>query len=191
KTLGLLFRAILIGGIANAGFIVTFASVGTIISLGARALLKMIPWIGLVIGALLVILGIWLLFGRHLSIPSLFSLKVEKSRHLRSFFLFGIAYSLASLTCTLPIFLAVVGSTFTAGRVFQSVVQFFVYALGMGFILVALTISIAFFKGVLIKSLRRVVPYVERISAIILLGAGGYIIYYWLSKGAFFMSLGQ
>ena len=154
--------------------------VGTIISLGIRILINAIPWIGLLIGALLVFLGIWLLAGRHLSIPGLVSLKFERNRNLKSFFLFGVAYGLASLTCTLPLFLAVIGGVFITGGLFQAIAQFFAYSLGMGAVLIALTISLAFFKGVLIKHLRRLVPYVERVSAVILLGAGGYIIYYWL-----------
>ena len=98
-------------------------------------------------------------------------------------FLFGVVYGLASLTCKLPLFLAVVGSVFTNGGIAQAIGQFLAYSLGMGIVLIALTISLAFFKGVLAKYLRTLVPYVERISAVLLLGAGGYIIYYWLFTG--------
>ena len=45
-----LFRALVIGVVTTSGFLILFTATGTIISLGARALIKTIPWIGLVIG---------------------------------------------------------------------------------------------------------------------------------------------
>jgi hypothetical protein len=36
---------------------------------------------------------------------------------------------------------------------------------------------------VLVRYLQRLVPYVERVGALLLLGAGGYIVYYWLTAG--------
>ncbi len=185
-----LFRALVIGGVTTSGFLILFTATGTIISLGARALIKTIPWIGLVIGALLVFLGIWLLTGRHLSIPGLSSIKFERNRNLKGFFVFGIVYGLASLTCTLPIFLAVIGSVFATGGILQALAQFLAYSLGMGAVIVLLTMSLAFFKGVMLKYLRKVVPYVERISAVLLLGAGGYIVYYWLVVGRLIQRIG-
>lgn len=184
------FRAIVIGGVTTFGFLILFAIAGTIISLGARVLIKAIPWIGLVIGALLVFLGIWLLTGHHLSIPGLPSLKFERKRNLTGFFVFGIAYGLASLTCTLPIFLAVIGSVFATGGILQALAQFLAYSVGMGTVIVLLTISLAFFKGSMLKYLRKVVPFVERISAVLLLGAGVYIAYYWLVAGRLIFRIG-
>jgi cytochrome c biogenesis protein CcdA len=94
-----------------------------------------------------------------------------------------VAYGLASLSCTLPVFLVVVGSTFTRQGIGGGLIQFLAYGLGMGIVLMALTLSLALFEGVLVGHLRRLVPYVERVSAILLLGAGVYIVSYWLTKG--------
>ena len=55
--------------------------------------------------------------------------------------------------------------------------------------LVALTVSLGLFKGALVKYLRKIVPYVERISAVLLLGAGGYIVYYWIVVGRLFQNI--
>ena len=54
----------------------------------------------------------------------------------------------------------------------------------------ALTLSLALFEGVLVGALRRVVPYVERAGAVLLLGAGVYIVYYWLTLGQLLRTLG-
>jgi len=182
-TLPRLLRALLVGGTLTAGFLVLFILAGTLISLGARALVSAMPWIGLLIGAGLVLLGGWLLLGRHLALPGLPQLQVHRERSLRSIFLFGVAYGLASLSCTLPVFLVVVGSTFIRQGVGAGLVRFLAYGLGMGAVLMALTLSLALFEGVLVGYLRRLMPYVERAGAVLLLGAGAYIIYYWLTFG--------
>jgi len=178
-----LARALVVGGTLTAGFLVLFALAGTLISLGAYALVSLMPWFGLLIGVGLVLLGIWLLMGRHVSVPGLPQPEVGRGRGLRSIFIFGMAYGLASLSCTLPIFLVVVGSAFTRQGVAAGLTQFLAYGLGMGLVLMALTLSLALFEGVFVRHLRRLMPYVERAGALLLLGAGGYIIYYWLTAG--------
>jgi cytochrome c-type biogenesis protein len=52
--------------------------------------------------------------------------------------------------------------------------------LGMGSILIAVTIGTALFQGSVIKWLRWAIPYVHRASAMFLLAAGAYLIYYWV-----------
>ncbi|MCP4342974.1 MAG: cytochrome C biogenesis protein, partial [Desulfobulbaceae bacterium] len=37
-------------------------------------------------------------------------------------------------------------------------------------------------EGVVVGTLRKILPYVQKISALLLLLAGGYIVYYWLSS---------
>ena len=182
-TLPRLPRALLVGGTLTAGFLALFALAGTLISLGAYALVTAMPWIGLLIGVGLVLLGGWLLLGRHLALPGLPQLRVGRERNLRNILLFGAAYGLASLSCTLPIFLVVVGGSFTRQGIVGGLAQFLAYGLGMGAVLMALTLSLALFEGVLVGYLRRLVPYVERAGAVLLLGAGAYIVYYWLTVG--------
>jgi cytochrome c biogenesis protein CcdA len=182
-TLPQLLRALIVGGTLTAGFLILFALAGTLISLGAYALVSLMPWFGLSIGVGLVLLGTWLLLGRQVSVPGLPQMEVGQGRGLRSIFLFGMAYGLASLSCTLPIFLVVVGSAFTGQGVAAGLVQFIAYGAGMGVVLMALTLSLALFEGVLVDHLRRLMPYVERAGAVLLVGAGGYIVYYWLTTG--------
>jgi len=189
-TLSRLLQALLVGGTLTAGFVVLFALAGTLISLGAYTLVTVMPWIGLLIGVGLVLLGGWLLLGHHLALPGLLKLPVRRERTLRSIFLFGVAYGLASLSCTLPVFLVAVGSVFTSQGIGTGLAQFLAYGLGMGVLLMALTLSLALFKGVLLRYLQRVVPYVERAGAVLLLGAGAYIVYYWLTAGQLLRAVG-
>lgn len=189
-TLSRLLHALLVGGALTAGFVVLFALAGTVISLGAYALVRAMPWIGLLIGAGLMLLGAWLLWGHHLAVPGLPPLPGRRERTLGGIFLFGVAYGLASLSCTLPVFLVAVGSVFTGVGIGVGLVQFLAYGLGMGVVLMALTLSLALFKGALLGSLKRAVPYVERAGALLLLAAGAYIVYYWLSAGQLLRTIG-
>ena len=50
----------------------------------------------------------------------------------------------------------------------------------MGSVLVAVTVGAALFRGVVATWLRRLVPYVHRMSSMFLIGAGVYLIYYWV-----------
>ena len=102
---------------------------------------------------------------------------------MRSFFIFGIAYATASLSCTLPVFLTVVGGSLAVSGFAAASMQFVSYALGMGLVILFLTLTIAMFKGAAVGQLRAALPYVERVSALLMIGAGAYIVYYWLIKG--------
>jgi cytochrome c biogenesis protein CcdA len=95
-------------------------------------------------------------------------------------FLFGIAYAVGSLSCTLPVFLVVVGSALATQGFIASLGQFLAYALGMGLVLIAVTVGAAMFRGTVARWLRSAIPYVHRMSALFLLGAGAYLIYYWV-----------
>ena len=180
-------RALLVGATVSAGFVVLFAAVGTPIGLGARGIADAFPWIGLIIGVLLVVAGAYLLSGGKLynnfaaSISGRFGNANSKS--VRSYFTFGLAYGTASLSCTLPIFLAVIGGTFTAETFLDSVWQFVLYGLGMGFVILVLTINMAQFKGAMTVVLRKLLPHVGVISAVMMLVAGTFIVYYWLTIG--------
>lgn len=180
-------RALLVGATVSSGFILLFGAAGLVISFGGSALLAAMPALGTVIGGALVLIGLWMLAGRTLYTGAFERLagrigdpgKVST----RGFFLFGLAYGAASLSCTLPVFLAVVGSSLTAGGPLAGAGQFLSFGVGMAVVLMALTLALAFFKQGVVKWLRGAVRYVQLASAVLLVLAGAYIIYYWLSSG--------
>jgi cytochrome c-type biogenesis protein len=101
----------------------------------------------------------------------------------RNVFLFGVAYGIASLACTLPIFLLVVGSSLVTRGLLASLGQFIGYGLGMGTLLTAVTLSVALFKGALVSWLRKLLPAVHQVSAALMAIAGAFIVAYWLYYG--------
>ncbi|NHZ71759.1 MAG: cytochrome c biogenesis protein CcdA [Aquificales bacterium] len=175
------FKALMLGTAATAGFVVIFAIAGTLISLGGQWLIRVFPFAGVAIGAVMVLLGLWLVITRRtLGIMAASRVTVSRERNLRNVFLFGIAYAVGSLSCTLPIFLVVVGGSLASQGWAASFSQFISYALGMGSILIAVTLGSAFFQGAVAKWLRQAMPYVHRASALFLVAAGAYLIYYWV-----------
>ncbi|HXG35382.1 MAG TPA: cytochrome c biogenesis protein CcdA [Dehalococcoidia bacterium] len=186
-SLGQLGRGLLVGGAVTAGFVILFATIGLAFGFGAQSVVTSFPWIGLSIGVLLVLAGAWLVHG-----GTLYSALGERlaarmgdptRAGIKGYFLFGLSYGTASLSCTLPIFLTVVGGTVAVSEILPSAGQFILYALGMGSVIMALTISMAIFKAALVGRVAKIVPYIQPLSAVLLLVAGGYIVYYWLTFG--------
>ncbi len=176
-------RALLIGAVVSLGFILLFGLAGVVVSAGGNAILSIMPWVGAVIGVVLVLMGVWMFAGRGLYTGVFERVAGQvgdpKAMSVRSFFLFGLAYGLASLSCTLPVFLAVIGSSVAAGSFASGALQFLSYGLGMASVLLTLTLALAFFKQGMVLWFRKTVPYVQLASGILLVVAGGYIIYYW------------
>jgi cytochrome c biogenesis protein CcdA len=174
-------KALALGGVATAGFLVILTVAGIVIAAGGQWLIRVFPFAGLAIGGAMALLGIYLLIThRTLGILAASRVTVSPQRNLRNVFLFGIAYATGSLSCTLPIFLVVVGSSLASQSLVNSFVQFIGYGLGMGTILIAVTVGAALFRGTVIRWLRKAMPYVHRMSALFLAGAGAYLVYYWL-----------
>lgn len=186
-TLVQMARAVLVALAVTSGFVLLFGGVGLVISAGGRAIVQWVPWVALVVGLLLVVLGLATLRGWYL--PAGFAARLAnrlgdpKGVSVQGFFVFGLAYAITSLSCTLPVFLTVVGGSLAVEGFASAALQFVSYALGMGLVILVLTLGLAAFKGAAVKVVRKVLPYTERISAALLIVAGGYIVYYWLVKG--------
>ena len=186
-------RALLVGGVVTAGFVLLFGVTGLVIGAGAQSVVDIFPWIGLSIGIVLAIAGAWLLRGGTLytGLAERVAARVGNPSQVgvRGYFLFGVSYGTASLSCTLPIFLAVVGSTLAVGGFLAATGQFVVYALGMGLVIMFLTLGMALFRGAIVGALRKGLPYVQPVSAAFMILAGSYIVFYWLTIGGLSDSL--
>lgn len=176
-------RAVQVAAMATAGFLAVFAGVGGVFALGGRALMALVPWAALGIGVILIIVGIAAWFGKIASVPLPTVTTVRYGPGLLPGFVFGIGYAVASLSCTLPIFLVVVGSALATGGVIGTFVPFLAYALGMGAVLGGVALAAALLKGAVVRWLAAMTRYVERVGAALLVAAGAYLVYYQLSTG--------
>lgn len=180
-------RALWVALVVTLGFSMIFLAVGFVVAGGGLALMNLIPWFALLIAAVLLVAGVWLLFGQNFPLPSLSKIAATigdpRDITVKGFFLFGLAYGLASLGCALPIFLAMIGGAVATGNPTLVARQCLAYVAGTACILALLTVAIAFVKqGLVLGALRKMLPHMQKLTAFFLLAAGVYIIYYWLSS---------
>jgi cytochrome c-type biogenesis protein len=168
-------QGVLVGLLVSAGFLAVFVAVGLPVSYGATVVAEALPWTGIAIGVVLFALGLALLAGRSFYLTARSPLRVRRERRLGAMLLFGVGYGIASLACTLPIFLALVGVATGASKL----MVFAAYGAGMALVLTALSVGAALMREGLARSLKRVLPYMERIAGALLAVAGAYIAYYW------------
>jgi cytochrome c biogenesis protein CcdA len=180
SALGRIADGLLVGLVVTAGFLAVFTTMGATVALGVQPVVRATPWVTMVIGIALVGLGAWLLAGKAISVH-LPGITVNTGSGYRSLFVFGIAYALGSLSCTLPVFMLVVSSGLAAGSALGSVSVFLAYGLGMATVLTLLCLGTAGFRELLVRRIRRVYPFLNRISGTLLVIGGAYVIYYWIS----------
>lgn len=175
-------RALRIGGIVASGFLLVFGVVGVLVTLGMRSIISAVPWAAIVVGVGIAVLGIAMLRGYEpkLSLPA--PGRVREGRGATAVFLFGVSYAVASLSCTLPIFLAVVAGAIPNSTLLGGLLLFVVYGLGMSLVLVAVTVALALGRQRLVGRLRRSAAYVNRVSGAVLVLAGGYIVWFWATN---------
>lgn len=186
-------RALAVGVTLTLGFVLFFGLIGvltsTIISQGT--IFEKIPYVTLVFGILLIPLGLAMLFGFEpkINIPRL--QKGGKTRDLPSIFMFGVSYAAVSLSCTAPIFLGTVIGSFTRSSFGEGLAAFFAYAIGMGLVITVLTIAMAVFRASVANTFRKVLPYVNKASGVLLIFTGIFLIIYARWELSTFSSTGE
>lgn len=172
-----LLRALATGAIVSAGFLVVFGAVGILVTAGVGGIRDIIPWVMVVIGSGLVVLGFTMLRGFKLSLALPQLQKGGDTRTAKSIFLFGLSYGTASLSCALPLFLVplLAADSFASG-----VAAFGAYGAGMSLSLIALTVSMGVARGALLGPLRKMMQYQDRIAGVFLMIAGAYTVFFWL-----------
>jgi len=170
-------RALVVSAAVTAGFLVVFGVMGLAWSSVSSVIGRRLPWFTLVIGVGLVVLGVAVLRGFEptLRLPHL---DLNRSgRELVTMFLFGISYAVASLSCTIPVFISLVSVTLD-GSFGQSVGAFVAYGLGMGMTLAILTVAVALARTGVVTAFRRLMPHMAAISGALLIVAGIFVGYY-------------
>ncbi|QGG93720.1 cytochrome c biogenesis CcdA family protein [Actinomarinicola tropica] len=171
-------RAIGVALSVTAGFVVVFGVIGLAITQLSLSIFDALPWVTMIIGAGLVVLGIAMLRGFQLSLRLPKVQMGTGGRELSSMFLFGISYALVSLSCTIGLFLPVIAPTVRSNNLVAGVAGFVMYAVGMGLVLSAITVALALAKGGLVRNLRRAQPHINKVSGALLVLAGTYLAYY-------------
>jgi cytochrome c-type biogenesis protein len=171
-------RALVSTGCLTLGFVAVFGIFGLVVAPVASGVQRYLPWVTLVLGLLLVLAGIWLLAGRSLPVLGWSPKGAGLSRRFGSMVAFGVTYALASLTCTIAPFLAVVVTSFRSGSVLQGAGLFVAYGVGMGLLVGAASLTVALAQESLITRLRRFGGVAARVAGLLLVLVGAYVAYY-------------
>jgi len=188
-------RAIAATAAMAAGFATVFGAFGLLTVSAASTVQRYLPFATIVIGIALVALGIWLLLGRELTAltPERVLRKTQwaPTARLGSMFGYGISYAIASLSCTIAPFLAVTGAGLRGGSVAGALSVYLAYAAGFTLVVGVLAVAAALSSAAVADRMRRIIPYVNRISGVLLLVVGLYVAYYGLYEVRLFTGNGS
>lgn len=171
-------RALVSTALMTLGFVAVFGVFGLVISPVASGVQQYLPWVTVGLGITLAATGGWLLAGRSLPAIGWSPRGPRVQRRAGSLVMFGAAYALASLTCTIAPFLAVVVASFRSGSPAEGTALFVAYGLGMGLLVGVAALAVALTRDSLIDRLRRFGGAVPRVAGGLILVVGAYVGYY-------------
>ncbi len=162
------------------GFMAVFGSFGALTISAASTVQRYLPYGTVVIGVVLVALGVWLLTGRELTVltPRALGPRWAPTARLWSMFGYGVSYAIASLSCTIGPFLAVTAAGLRSGSVLTGAAIYLAYVGGLTLVVGVLALATATASSAVAERLRRILPFVNRISGALLVLVGLYVAYY-------------
>jgi cytochrome c biogenesis protein CcdA len=172
-------RALTVSAAVSAGFLVVFLVIGTITRFFTNWIAENAKYLTGGIGLALVVLGAAMLFGYRLPIATPKLDAGGRDRTVWSMFVYGIAYAIASIGCSIALFSGVLFGTARREGFAAGVLSVVFYGLGMALVVTALTVSLAVANKGLLRLLRSGMQYVETIAGAFVLIAGLYLLWYF------------
>ena len=171
-------RALVVSAALTAGFMTVFVLVGLTTYHFTSWIQRNAKYATIVIAVGLVALGVAMLRGYRLPIAGPRLDRGGRSRGLGSMFVYGVAYAVASLGCTIGLFLPSLFSARDDGLI-AATAQVVAYGAGMGLLVTALTVSLALAQTGLLGVLRASMHRVEQVAAGFVVLSGLYLAYYF------------
>ncbi len=179
-------RAISFGVAMTLGFLAVFLVFGLIFATANAGfqgnILPYVPYVTVVLGVLLVVLGIHMLRGGQLNIPGLKIKGAAPTRAFGSQIVYGIAFAFASMSCTIGVYLPIVTASLNAQNPVSAALPSVVYGIGMGTSVLAVSLIAAIAGSSGVAALRRRTPVFMRAAGALMLVVGAYVIAYGLAE---------
>ena len=172
-------RALAVGLAVSAGFFSVFLVIGAVTKWSTEWFLDQAPYVSLVIGLLLIVLGVAMLFGYRLPFTTPKLDIGKRDRSVVSMLVFGVAYAVASIGCTIGPFTAVVLGAVTVEGFTTGAAAIGMYGLGMALLVTGLTVTLALANTALLAVLRRGMQWFEYVAGGLVLFTGLYLSWYW------------
>jgi len=196
------FMGAKLGLYAALGIISIFSLIGILIVLLGNFIKAFVPWLTIIVGVVLLVVGFLMLFNKSIHFSFLSRVdrladrfkssayKKGNTHEFPKFYLFGMGYGLAVMSCTLPVFLVVIFEALSAGGILQGLIIFLLYAGAAGVGMIALTTATALSKDFMQKNFSKIFPYVQKITAIVIILSAIYLIYYQIVVNRAFVVFG-
>lgn len=173
----LLLRGLKLASLSILGILLIYLIAGMLIIVASQLIKEYMKWVAIIMGGGLIIIGILMLFGKNFSLNIHMRQKKYDNEIAEAFF-FGVAYAIGALGCLFPLFLVVTTQAISAPSILIGGSYIFAYFLGMSSLMVITILLSIFAKDYLMKQLKRILPYMNRVSGFLLILAGIYIIQY-------------
>jgi cytochrome c-type biogenesis protein len=183
------------GMIAGLGIFVVYMALGFLITIFGTAISSVMHWLTLFAGGIIVIMGIAMLADRPIQ-WQVYLYRIRKAiglegdekklnlgfselakREDSELFFYGAGYAAASTGCHGVIFLSIVLMAVTLGGFAKAIGVSIIYSVAMASSMVALTVGLSMAKDKSIDGLKKYTPMLSRLSSVLLIIAGLYIIY--------------
>ncbi len=170
-------RAVGVAAAVTLGFIAIFVTAGLILNELTSGLQRQLPWVTIGIGVVLVIGGLAGIAGWKPTLRIAAPQVAQGRRDMGAMVAYGATYAVASLSCTLGPFLAVTGAALNRSVV-GGLATYVAYALGMGVVILAISMAAALARSTVTTGLRRMSRLAPRLGGFLMVLAGGYAIWY-------------
>ena len=171
-------RAVGVAAAVSVGFVVVFSTIGLVIDLIADGVQEQLPWVTIVVGGALTVVGAATVAGWRprlgLTMPQLMSGSRNTAVAMVGY---GVTYAVASLSCTIGPFLAVTGAALT-GSAWNAAGAYLAYSLGMGAVILAISLASALAHTTVATHVRRFSRVAPRIAGLLMMLAGMYAVWY-------------
>jgi cytochrome c-type biogenesis protein len=174
-------------GIASAtGINGMFALIGAAVAVGGVAVKPYITYFAPIVGVVIVLLGLSMVFGkaeifeRFGGVLSSYSSKLGGRARYSGLFLYGVGYGLAAMGCQAPVFIALIFAGLATGGVLEAFLIFFSFSIGMGCMMITVSVIVGTAKMKLLERMRALTPYLNRACGVILVIVGVYFLWEYL-----------
>lgn len=173
-------RGLKLAFLSILGILLIYSIAGGLIIIAGQLLKDYMKWITVGMGGIFIVLGILMLLGKNISLSFNFQSSTTNAEATEAF-LFGVAYAIGALGCLFPLFLIVATQAMAAPTVWEGSSYILAYFVGMSGMMILTILLAVFAKEFLIKNLKKILPYMEKITGVLLVLAGIYIIYYQIA----------
>ncbi|MGZ4765587.1 MAG: cytochrome c biogenesis CcdA family protein [Ilumatobacteraceae bacterium] len=177
-----MLRAVKVSLAVSAGFMSIFVVIGAVSKPSTYWFVDRAQWVSLLIGICLFALGIAMLFGYRVPFTTPHLDIRRRDRSVRSMYVFGLAYAVASIGCTITPFTGIVLGSFSTKGLRTGISAIALYGIGMALVVTGLTVTLAFANTALLHVLKRGMAWVEQAAGVLMILTGLYLVWYWYSS---------